>query len=171
MNKDNTLRAPSRRRFVQGLALGGLVTGLGLNTRPLPAADTSATTVYPMLSGTDFNLSIGHQVVNFTGKDKLATTVNGSLPAPVLRWREGERVRLRVHNSLDTDSSIHWHGIILPTEMDGVPGLSFDGIAPGETFTYEFDVQQSGTYWYHSHSGFQEQTGLYGAIIIDPKEP
>ena len=171
MNKDNTLRAPSRRRFVQGLALGGLATGLGLNARPLLAAGTSAATVHPVLSGTDFNLNIGHQVVNFTGKEKLATTVNSSLPAPILRWREGERVRLKVRNSLDTDSSIHWHGIILPTEMDGVPGLSFDGIAPGETFTYEFDVQQSGTYWYHSHSGFQEQTGLYGAIIIDPKEP
>ncbi|GAA0788300.1 copper resistance system multicopper oxidase [Marinobacterium sediminicola] len=171
MSKDNNLAAPSRRRFVQGLALGGLVTGLGFNARPLLAAATPTAQSHPVLSGSDFNLEIGHQIVNFTGKEKLATTVNGSLPAPILRWREGDRVRLNVHNRLDTDSSIHWHGIILPTEMDGVPGLSFDGIAPGETFTYEFDVQQNGTYWYHSHSGFQEQTGLYGAIIIDPKEP
>src|SRR5690606_36992915 len=100
-----------------------------------------------------------------------ATLVNGSLPAPVLRWREGERVTLRVTNRLPYDSSIHWHGIILPFQMDGVPGLSFDGIRPGETFTYSFDVRQSGTYWYHSHSGFQEQTGLHGAIVIDPREP
>lgn len=171
MSKDNTLRAPSRRRFVQGLALGGLVTGLGLNARPLLASSAPVTTRVSELSGRDFELNIGHQLVNFTGKERLATTVNHSLPAPILRWREGDRVRLHVHNSLDTDSSIHWHGIILPTEMDGVPGLSFDGIAPGETFTYEFDVNQSGTYWYHSHSGFQEQTGLYGALIIEPKEP
>ena len=172
MSKHNTLPAPSRRRFVQGLALGGLATGLSLSTRPLLAANTAPTLKpHPVLSGTEFDLNIGHQLVNFTGKEALATTVNGSLPAPVLRWREGERVTLNVHNNLDTDSSIHWHGMILPTEMDGVPGLSFDGIAPGETFTYAFDVQQSGTYWYHSHSGFQEQTGLYGAIIIDPKEP
>ncbi len=171
MSKDNVLRAPARRRFVQGLALGGLAAGLGFNTRPLLAADTTVAQHQPRLTGTDFDLEIGHQIVNFTGKEKLATTVNGSLPAPTLRWREGDRIRLNVRNRLDTDSSIHWHGIILPTEMDGVPGLSFDGIAPGEGFSYEFNVQQSGTYWYHSHSGFQEQTGLYGAIIIDPKEP
>ncbi|GAA0689885.1 copper resistance system multicopper oxidase [Marinobacterium maritimum] len=171
MSKDNILRAPARRRFVQGLALGSLAAGLGLNARPLLAASTPVAQTQHLLTGTDFDLEIGHQIVNFTGKEKLATTVNGSLPAPILRWREGERVRLNVRNRLDTDSSIHWHGIILPTEMDGVPGLSFDGIAPGEEFSYEFDVAQSGTYWYHSHSGFQEQTGLYGAIIIDPKEP
>ena len=171
MSKDNVLRAPARRRFVQGLALGGLAAGLSLNARPLLAADTPVAQPQPLLTGTDFDLEIGHQIVNFTGREKLATTVNGSLPAPTLRWREGDRVRLNVRNTLDTDSSIHWHGIILPTEMDGVPGLSFDGIAPGADFSYEFNVQQSGTYWYHSHSGFQEQTGLYGAIIIDPKEP
>ena len=116
-------------------------------------------------------MTIGYQPVNFTGKARVATAVNGSVPAPILRWREGDRVTLRVKNNLAVDSSIHWHGLILPTEMDGVPGLSFGGIKPGETFEYQFDVNQSGTYWYHSHSGFQEQTGLYGAIIIDPKEP
>ncbi|MBA4503075.1 copper resistance system multicopper oxidase [Marinobacterium marinum] len=171
MSKHSTLPMPSRRRFVQGLALGGLAAGLGLETRPLLAASTTSPRTPGILNGADFKLEIGHQRVNFTGREKLATTVNGTLPAPILRWREGERVRIEVHNTLDVDSSIHWHGIILPTEMDGVPGLSFDGIAPGDRFTYEFDVQQSGTYWYHSHSGFQEQTGLYGAIIIDPKEP
>ncbi|EGG93741.1 Multicopper oxidase [gamma proteobacterium IMCC1989] len=106
-----------------------------------------------------------------TGKEKIATTVNGSLPAPILRWKEGETVTLRVKNNLSHDSSIHWHGMILPSNMDGVPGLSFAGIKPGDTYEYQFAVNQSGTYWYHSHSGFQEQTGVYGAIVIDPKEP
>tara|TARA_R110002049_G_scaffold189977_1_gene358583 strand:+ start:7065 stop:8804 length:1740 start_codon:yes stop_codon:yes gene_type:complete len=120
------------------------------------------------MSGTQFDLNIGYQPVNFTGRERIATSINGSIPGPVLRWREGDRVVLRVTNHLAHDSSIHWHGIILPTGMDGVPGLSFDGIKPGETFEYQFDVNQSGTYWYHSHSGFQEQTGMYGAIVIDP---
>jgi len=100
----------------------------------------------------------------------MATTINGSLPAPTLRWREGETVTIRVKNHLKETTSIHWHGIILPFEMDGVPGISFKGIAPGETFVYRFKVQQSGTYWYHSHSGMQEATGVYGAIIIDPAQ-
>ena len=118
-----------------------------------------------------FDLTIGQQGVNFTGSPAVATTVNGSLPAPTLRWREGDRVTLRVTNTLPVDSSIHWHGMILPSAMDGVPHISdgFKGIPPGQTFTYRFDAKQFGTYWYHSHSGFQEQTGLYGAIIIDPK--
>ncbi|RZA04933.1 MAG: copper resistance system multicopper oxidase, partial [Moraxellaceae bacterium] len=122
-------------------------------------------------SGNQFELTIGYQSVNYTGKKALATTVNGSLPAPILRWKEGERVTLRVTNNLKEESSIHWHGIILPSTMDGSPGFDFNGIKPGETFEYEFDVKQNGTYWYHSHSAFQEQTGLIGAIIIDPKEP
>ncbi len=100
----------------------------------------------------------------------MATTVNGSLPAPTLRWREGDTVTIRVKNRLNETTSIHWHGIILPFQMDGVPGISFAGIPPGETFTYQFKVQQSGTYWYHSHSGMQEATGVYGAIIIDPAQ-
>jgi CopA family copper-resistance protein len=92
------------------------------------------------------------------------------VPAPTLRWRERDTVTLNVTNRLDEDSSIHWHGILLPGDMDGVPGLSFRGIAPGETFTYRFPVKQSGTYWYHSHSGMQEQTGMYGALIIEPRD-
>jgi CopA family copper-resistance protein len=98
---------------------------------------------------------------------RMATTINGSIPAPVLRWREGDTVTLRVTNRMRESTSVHWHGILLPFEMDGVPGISFRGIAPGETFVYRFPVRQSGTYWYHSHSGFQEQTGMYGAIVID----
>jgi CopA family copper-resistance protein len=100
---------------------------------------------------------------------RLATTINGSLPAPTLRLREGDMVTIRVTNRLPVATSIHWHGILLPYQMDGVPGISFAGIAPGETFTYRFRLQQSGTYWYHSHSGHQEQTGMYGAIIVEPR--
>ena len=121
-----------------------------------------------MLSGTEFDLTIAETPVNFTGTSRLATTINGSIPAPTLRWREGDTVTLRVTNRLAEDTSIHWHGILLPYQMDGVPGISFKGILPGETFTYRFKVQQTGTYWYHSHSGMQEQTGMYGAIVIDP---
>jgi FtsP/CotA-like multicopper oxidase with cupredoxin domain len=126
-----------------------------------------------ILSGNHFSLAFDHKKVNFTGKDRFATAINGSVPAPILRWKQGERVTLDVTNNLAVDSSIHWHGMILPSAMDGVPGISddFKGIKPGETFRYEFDVKQSGTYWYHSHSGFQEQTGAYGAIVIDPIEP
>ncbi|GAA3528756.1 copper resistance system multicopper oxidase [Zobellella aerophila] len=98
----------------------------------------------------------------------MATTINGSIPAPTLRMREGDTVTIRVTNRLKEHTSIHWHGIILPYQMDGVPGISFPGIAPGETFTYQFRVEQSGTYWYHSHSGMQELTGMYGAIVIEP---
>jgi len=124
-----------------------------------------------VLRGKQFKLNIAYQQVNFTGTERLATAVNGSVPAPVLHWTEGDRVSLRVTNTLAQDSSIHWHGLILPSNMDGVPGLSFDGIKPGHSFEYQFDIKQNGTYWYHSHSGFQEQTGMYGAIVIEPREP
>ena len=107
--------------------------------------------------------------MNITGNPSVATAVNGSVPAPVLHWREGDTVTLRVTNRLPVTTSIHWHGVLLPFGMDGVPGLSFNGIQPGETFTYRFAVKQSGTYWYHSHSRFQEQTGLYGPIVIAPE--
>lgn len=156
-----------RRRFVQGLAGGGVLAGLGLWRQAAWAQPGAAQP--EVLSGTEFNLEIGRTPANFTGAARMATTVNGSIPAPILRWREGDTVTLRVTNRLDEDTSIHWHGILLPTGMDGVPGLSFPGIRPGETFTYRFQVRQSGTYWYHSHSGFQEQTGLYGAIVIEPR--
>ena len=95
-------------------------------------------------------------------------TVNGTVPAPLLRLREGENVRISVENRLDEETSIHWHGFILPFQMDRVPGISFPGIRPRETFVYEFPIVQNGTYWYHSHSGLQEQQGHYGPIVIDP---
>ncbi len=161
---------PSRRTFVKGLALGGAVAGLGLLRTPA-WAQGNPPAAWTTLAGSDFDLRIGETPMNFTGKARVAYTVNGSVPAPTLRWKEGDTVTLRVANTLDEDASIHWHGILLPANMDGVPGLSFDGIRPGETYVYRFKVRQGGTYWYHSHSGFQEQRGLYGPLIIDPREP
>ena len=119
------------------------------------------------LAGPSFDLTIDTLPVNFTGAARHAVVVNGRLPGPTLRMRQGDEVTIRVTNKLRERTSIHWHGIILPADMDGVPGLSFDGIAPGSTFTYRYKVNQSGTYWYHSHSRFQEQVGLYGALVID----
>jgi CopA family copper-resistance protein len=152
-----------RRRFVQGLAGGTLLLGAGaLFGRAQSASPT-------VLSGSQFDLSIDELAVNYTGAARIATAVNAQVPAPLLRWREGDVVTLRVTNRLPVRSSIHWHGIILPADMDGVPGLSFAGIAPGETYIYRFAVNQHGTYWYHSHSRFQEQTGLHGPIVIEPR--
>ena len=170
-----TSHHPGRRRFVQGLAAGGIVAGFG--AWPQWASAAAAPPAVPVLTGTDFHLRIGELPVDFTGKRRTAITVNGSLPAPVLRWREGDTVTLRVDNALPPGSvfgdttSIHWHGILLPANMDGVPGMSFDGIRRGESWLYRFQLNQSGTYWYHSHSGFQEQAGLYGALIVDAREP
>jgi CopA family copper-resistance protein len=168
-------RHVSRRRFVQGLAAGGAIAGLGLWPKPSWALKSPGHV--EVLAGTDFRLSIGETPVNFTGRTRPAITVNGSLPAPILRWREGTTVNLRLGNALPAGSihgditSLHWHGILLPSNMDGAPGFSFDGIRRGEAYQYKFDVRQNGTYWYHSHSAMQEQAGLYGAIIIDAAEP
>lgn len=158
----------SRRRFVLGASALLAMSAIPFARTALADAISKSRTE---LSGKQFDLTIDYKDVNFTGKKARATVVNQLLPAPLLRWQEGDTVTLRVKNNLDVVSSIHWHGIILPTEMDGVPGFSFDGIMPGETFEYQFTLQQSGTYWYHSHSGFQEQTGVYGPIIIDPAKP
>ncbi|MET0378544.1 MAG: copper resistance system multicopper oxidase [Spongiibacteraceae bacterium] len=156
----------SRRRFVQGLGIGGVTLASGLPATKVHARvlDSQYT-----LHGRDHALRIDTLPVNFTGRTRPAVAVNGSLPAPILRWREGDSVRIDVTNRLDTLTAIHWHGIVLPYQMDGVPGISFPGIHPGETFRYEFELRQSGTYWYHGHAGFQEQLGLYGAIIIEPR--
>jgi FtsP/CotA-like multicopper oxidase with cupredoxin domain len=164
---------PSRRRFVQGIALGGAAAGFGLLRSPHAwAAGRTASLLganHPRaMSGTDFALDITEAPVNYTGRARVATTINGGIPGPTLRWKEGTTVTLRVTNHLSTPTSMHWHGVLLPFQMDGVPGISFDGIAPGETYVYRFPVRQSGTYWYHSHSGFQEQVGVYGAIVIEP---
>jgi len=168
-NTGSAIPMPSRRRFVQGLALGGTAALLGGFAKPVWAL--AGGNQPRVLSGTTFDLEVAEMPVNYTGHARIATTVNGQLPGPLLRWREGTTVTLRVTNRMCVPTSIHWHGILLPFDMDGVPGISFPGIAPGETFTYRIPVRQSGTYWYHAHSGFQEQTGLYGALVIDPAGP
>ena len=134
-----------------GLALGGIAASCGLW-----CSQALAGALPQVLSGNEFALDIGAAPVDFTGHKRIATVVNGQLPAPLLRWREGETITLRVRNSLAATSSIHWHGMIVPADMDGVPGLSYMGIVTGATYTYRFRVNQSGTYWYHSHSRFQE---------------
>lgn len=159
----------SRRTFVKALAAGGVLAGFGLWRSAVWAITSQGQP--NVLAGKDFDLSIGEMGVNFTGTPRTAMTINGSLPGPILRWREGDTVTLRVRNRLKEDTSIHWHGIILPVNMDGVPGLSFHGIEPGGLYVYSFKVKQNGTYWYHSHSGFQEQVGVYGPLVIDAKDP
>jgi len=159
----------SRRTFVKSLAAGSAVAGLGLWQQPVWALTSPGQPT--VLSGTEFDLTIDSMSVDFTGKRRTAMAINGSIPGPLLRWREGDTVTLRVRNRLPQDTSIHWHGILLPANMDGVPGFSFAGIAPDGMYEYRFKVKQSGTYWYHSHSAFQEQLGVYGPLIIDPEEP
>lgn len=157
-----------RRRLLQGAAAAmGALAELGLPRRPAQAAGFG----HPELTGPGFDLTVGRGSVNVSGREASATLVNQLLPGPVLRWRQGDTVTLRVRNTLPVPTSIHWHGVRVPADMDGVPALSFRGIEPGETFTYRFQPpeHQTGTYWYHSHSGFQEQTGLYGAIVIEPR--
>lgn len=163
----------SRRRFVKGLAAGSALMGLGLNVNAKPSSEAMKKILAgpAILKGSRFDLTYSPTKVNFTGNERIATAINGSVPAPTIRWKEGDTVTLNVTNNMADDTSIHWHGIILPEKQDGVPGISFAGIKPGTTHKYKFKVNQSGTYWYHSHSGFQEQTGAYGAIIIEPREP
>ncbi|WP_411836402.1 copper resistance system multicopper oxidase [Pseudomonas chlororaphis subsp. aurantiaca] len=160
---------PTRRSFIKGLAAGGVLAGTGLWQQPLWARSEDGQ--LPALSGQQFDLFIGESQVNYSGTSRTAMTINGGLPGPLLRWREGDTVTLRVRNRLKEDTSIHWHGLILPANMDGVPGLSFHGIAPGGLYEYRFKVRQNGTYWYHSHSGLQEQAGVYGPLVIEAREP
>ena len=164
--------ALSRRNFLRFATGMGLAVGL----EQLIRTDANALSGFKQSQGEPqysekIALQVQETIVKIGDRDGTALTVNGSMPAPLLRWREGQTVTIDVTNQLKQDSSIHWHGIILPPNMDGVPGISFAGIKPGETFTYEFPVNQSGTYWYHSHSGLQEQRGHFGPIIIDPIEP
>jgi CopA family copper-resistance protein len=163
--------ALNRRRFVQGLVAGGVLAGLpGLVHAGVAGNPAAITGAAPVLTGTEIDLVVAESPVDFTGHARMATTINGSIPAPTLRLREGDTVTIRVTNRLREATSIHWHGIILPYQMDGVPGISFAGIPPGETFTYRFKLEQTGTYWYHSHSGMQELTGMYGALIVDARD-
>lgn len=158
----------NRRTFVKGVLATSIIASIPINLSANSKISARKKTIE--LSGNVFNLSIEKIAVNITGNPSIAKTVNGMLSGPTLRWKEGDTVTINVTNNLNEDTSIHWHGIILPPAMDGVPGFSnFNGIKPGETFTYKFPILQSGTYWYHSHSGFQEQEGVFGAIIIEPK--
>lgn len=158
-----------RRDFLRKAALGA---GGGALAGALPAwalpGSAGLAQGLPVLSGEDITLRIARTTMRIDGRTMRAVAVNGTVPAPLIRLREGQKVRLHVINELGEESSIHWHGLLLPFQMDGVPGVSFPGIAPRSSFTYEFPIVQAGTYWYHSHSGFQEQEGLYGPIVIDP---
>ncbi|MBV1692382.1 copper resistance system multicopper oxidase [Novosphingobium sp. G106] len=158
-----------RRSLIRSVAWGG--GGLALSAA-LPAWARSGTQglTAPMatVAGEDIRLSIGRAMIGVAGREGHAIGINGATPGPVIRLKEGQNVRLAVANTLTEETSIHWHGLLVPFQMDGVPGVSFPGIKPGQSFLYEFPVRQSGTYWYHSHSGMQEAMGLYGAIVIDP---
>ncbi len=158
-----------RRRFVN-MALGGGTAAALAAWFPAWAQPVSAgiASTLPTVSGNDITLRIARQTMRIDGKVSRAIGINGTVPGPLVRLKEGQTARLTVVNDLYVDSSIHWHGLILPFQMDGVPGVSFPGIKPRSTFVYEFPVRQSGTYWYHSHSGLQEQLGHYGPIVIDP---
>lgn len=158
----------NRRRFLGRAALLGSSLTLPAWARSGALSDVSG---LKAISGAEFDLSVSKKPHTIDGKKGNAILINGQLPAPLLRWREGDEITLNVSNHLRTDTSIHWHGILLPFQMDGVPGVSFPGIKPGETFTYQFPVIQAGTYWYHSHSGLQEQLGHYGPIVIEPRKP
>jgi CopA family copper-resistance protein len=115
----------------------------------------------------EYHLEIAQNTINLTGKTARAMTINGGIPGPTLRFQEGDTARIHVQNNMSVDTSIHWHGILVPPDMDGVPYISFPPIKPGTTFTYEFPIRQSGTYWYHSHTNLQEQSGVYGSIVIE----
>ncbi|WP_201569653.1 copper resistance system multicopper oxidase [Psychrobacter sp. JCM 18900] len=170
----------NRRRFLTGSStlLGASMlstlpsianSALGKGQQNIAVNSDKADHIVPILTGTEFDLYVSKQSAIVNGKKSMATLINDSLPAPTLKMREGDTVVIRVHNQMDESTSIHWHGLLVPFEMDGVPGISFDGIPANSTFTYTFKLVQSGTYWYHSHSGFQEQTGMLGAIVIEPK--
>ncbi|WP_285017835.1 copper resistance system multicopper oxidase [Novosphingobium sp. fls2-241-R2A-195] len=162
---------PRRKFLAMGGALAGSVGMAGLFpawARSGTGGIAHASAGSGVLSGDTIALQIGQSHFATGGRTGHAVTVNGTLPAPLLRLREGQTVRIAVTNRLREQSSIHWHGLLVPFQMDGVPGISFPGIDPGETFSYEFPLTHSGTFWYHSHSGMQEAEGLFGPIVIDP---
>ncbi|BAK67773.1 copper resistance protein CopA [Sphingobium sp. SYK-6] len=160
-----TFSTIDRRTMLRGLGAAG---GTAALAAWMPAWAQPVSEGLPALSGDDITLRIARQTMTIDGRRSAAIGINGTVPAPLIRLREGQTIRLNVFNDLDEESSIHWHGLLVPPEHDGVPGVSFPGIKPRSSYLYEFPVRQSGTYWYHSHSGFQEQLGLYGPIVIDP---
>ncbi len=162
----------SRRQVLKGGAALGLGSAAALSLRPSWADPWGQANVYAkgVQEGPELSLAIRRESILIDGREARPISINGTSPGPMLRFKEGQDAVLRVTNLLDEPTSIHWHGMILPPGMDGVPGVSFPGIAPGETFTYRFPVRQHGTYWYHSHSGLQEQLGHAGPLIIDAAE-
>ncbi|MCX5619106.1 copper resistance system multicopper oxidase [Bombella pollinis] len=154
-----------RRQFLAGLgaAGSGLVTPLGARAKGRQTAPAA-----PLLPPLEFELHITRRTMHIAGQHGVGYCVNGHMPGPLLRWQEGREVVIHVYNHMDEPTALHWHGVRLPSAQDGVPGLSFAGIPPRGRYTYRFPVQQSGTYWYHSHMGHQESAGLYGALIIEP---
>jgi len=162
----------SRRQILKGGAALGLGSAAALGLRPSWANPWGQTNAYAkgVEEGPEVALAIRRESIPIAGQEARPITINGTSPGPLIRLKEGQDAVLKVTNLLDEPTSIHWHGLILPPEMDGVPGVSFAGIAPGETFTHRFPVRQNGTYWYHSHSGLQEQLGHAGPLIIDAVE-
>ena len=159
----------NRRNLLRGLSLVGGTAALGTAFPGWARSGTSGlATAGDVLSGEDIKLSIGYAAHRVSGRWGHAIAINGTVPGPLIRLKEGQNVRLSVTNTLAEDTSIHWHGLLLPFQYDGVPGVSFPGIRPGETFVYDFPIRQAGTYWYHSHSGLQEAMGHFGSIVIDP---
>lgn len=162
----------SRREFIQAGSAGIFLAALDV-TLPVPTWALGASTgIVQNGSRSRYDLSIDYMPIQIDGRSSIATAINGSVPGPLVHLREGDDVTLNVTNLMEdvAHSSIHWHGILVPFRMDGVPGVNFDGIKPNETYEYKYRVKQAGTYWYHSHSAFQEQTGSYGPMIIDPKD-
>ncbi len=160
-----------RRTLLRTLSAAGLA-GAGQALLPGWALSANAPDYAPSRSRprSRWDIEIGRTPVSVGGVRRSAYTFNGTVPGPLVHLREGDDVTLNVTNRLEESTSIHWHGLLVPFEMDGVPGVNFPGIPPGETFTYRFRVKQHGTYWYHSHTGFQEQQGLYGPLVIDPAD-
>ena len=162
----------SRRQILRGAGAFGLLAAMErlvpsyLRTSPLAASAQPL----PSLSGDRIDLTIAETPFRVGERAGTAMTINGTLPGPLIRLREGQEVTFNVTNRLKETSSIHWHGVLVPPDMDGVPGVSFAGIKPGETFVYKFRIKQYGTYWYHSHSPGQEQAGVYAPMIFDPIE-
>ena len=161
----------SRRNLIRSTAALAAASALPMPAWARGQSLTHAKNGFGEVSGEDIRLAIANHHFTTGSRSGHAVAVNGTVPGPLVRLREGQTARLQVTNNLDEDSSIHWHGLLLPFQFDGVPGVSFPGIKPGETFTYEFPVRQNGTYWWHSHSGLQEQAGHYGPIIIDSADP
>ena len=156
----------------RGVLRGAVIGSGALMFQPwLPTWAQAVSTGLPTLSGEDIHLRVGRDMLDIDGKPARTVSINGTVPAPLLRLRQGQKLRLTVENALDEETSIHWHGLLVPFQMDGVPGVSFPGIKPHSSFTYEFTIEQAGTYWYHSHSGLQEFMGMYGPIVIDSVGP